>query len=109
MRKSALFYAKNCGHFEIYGVSAQTRELTQCGDFAERGEAIQFFAILCGRSLQTCPLDYLLMQHRYTKYGKHIELRLLLIHCCTELYKLTLGLKRFETLKKCAYYVSHSI
>jgi len=51
MRTSALFNAKVCGFFEIYGVSARARW--------ERGG--QFFAILCGRLLWRahCFFDFL--------------------------------------------------
>jgi len=49
MQTSALFNTKNFGLFEIYGVSAQTRELSQCG------QGGRFFAILCEYPLWTTP------------------------------------------------------
>jgi len=49
MRMCALFGAKNFG-FEIYGVSARTRE-GQCEHFADKGGG----SILCGRLLWTAP------------------------------------------------------
>jgi len=59
MRTSALFDAKNCRFFEIYDVSAQTREegqLSQCRDFyGQGGEGVNFSRfcanVLYGRSL----------------------------------------------------------
>jgi len=57
MRTSALFGGKNFGIFEIYGMSARTRGLSQCGHFADKCEGDQFFAILCGRPLWTAPSD----------------------------------------------------
>jgi len=47
MRTSALFFEKNFGYLEIYGVSAQTRE-KEDEPVRTRGEGSQFFAILCG-------------------------------------------------------------
>jgi len=55
MRTSTLFGAKIIVFFEIYGRSAWTRELRQCGLFADKGGGGQFFAILCGRILWTTP------------------------------------------------------
>jgi len=53
MRTSAIFWGKRLGFFKIYGVSAWTSGLSQCGHFADKGEGGggQFFAILCGRLL----------------------------------------------------------
>jgi len=42
MQTSALFGAKNFGCFEIYGMSVQTRGLSQCGHFAHREEGSIF-------------------------------------------------------------------
>jgi len=53
MRTSAIFGAKDLGFFEIYGMSARTRGLSQCGHFADKGG--QFFAILCGRLFMDGP------------------------------------------------------
>jgi len=57
MWTSALFGAKNIGFFEIYGVSARTREGGggQCGHFSDKGEGGHIFTILCGRPLWTAP------------------------------------------------------
>jgi len=53
MRTSALFGTKNFRFFEIYSVSARTREE---GVEPERTRGRdQFFAILCGRLLWTAP------------------------------------------------------
>jgi len=55
MRTTALFGAKYYGFFEIYGVSARTRGLSQCGHFrTSRGK---FSVILCRRLLWTAPND----------------------------------------------------
>jgi len=42
MRTSALFVAKNLGFFELYGMSAGSRRLSQCGHFADKGEGLIF-------------------------------------------------------------------
>jgi len=42
MQKSALFDTKNSEFFQIYGVSAQTRELSQCGHFADKEKVAIF-------------------------------------------------------------------
>jgi len=55
MRTSALFSAKSIRFFEIYGVSARARRLSQCGHFADKEGGGQFLAILCGRPLWTAP------------------------------------------------------
>jgi len=50
MRTSVFFGAKNFGIFEIYGVSARTREVQPVRIFCgQGGRGGQFFAILCGR------------------------------------------------------------
>jgi len=55
MRTSALFDAKNRKFFEIYGVSAWTRErgLSQCGHFSNKGINVPRFCanVLYGRPL----------------------------------------------------------
>jgi len=43
MRMSVLFGAKIIGFFEIYGVSARTRRLSQCGNFADKGGGWSIF------------------------------------------------------------------
>jgi len=48
MRMSKLFGAKHIGFFEIYGVSARTREVEPVRTL---GEEDKFFAILCGSPL----------------------------------------------------------
>jgi len=54
MRTSTVFGVKNCEFFKIYGVSARTRGLHQCGHFADRG--VSFFSIFfCGRLLWSAP------------------------------------------------------
>jgi len=40
MGKSAFFGAINFGFFEIYGASARTRELSQCGHFSDKEGSI---------------------------------------------------------------------
>jgi len=42
MRTSALFGEKNIGFFEIYGMFARTRGLSQFGHFAEKGKGVNF-------------------------------------------------------------------
>jgi len=54
VRTSALFVAKNCGYFEIYGVSARTR-WRGCWASTDKGGGGQLFSILCGRRLWTAP------------------------------------------------------
>jgi len=48
-----MFFFKNYG----VSVSARTRGggLNQCGHLADKGEGVQFFAILCGHLLWTAP------------------------------------------------------
>jgi len=57
IRTSTLFGAKKLGFFEIYDMSAQTREggLASADIFRTRGKESQFFAILCRRLLWTDP------------------------------------------------------
>jgi len=62
MRTSADVGAKNFKFFEIYGMSARTRGVVQCGHFSDKGEGGQFFAILCGRLLWTAPYCFLQQQ-----------------------------------------------
>jgi len=52
MRTSTLFGAKNSGFFEIYCVSARTREEGVAPE-QTRGERWTIFANLCGRPLWT--------------------------------------------------------
>jgi len=53
---SALFDAKNSGFFEIYDVSIQTRELSQCGQFADKGRKGVNFSQFCVGVLHGRPL-----------------------------------------------------
>jgi len=71
MRTSALFDAKIIGFFEIYGLSLQTRgrRLSQCRNFADKGERDQFFAILCGRPLWTFPYHYYAIAYGCSERG----------------------------------------
>jgi len=43
-RRPHFLVQKNFGYFEIYGISAQTRDmLSQCGHFADRGSILRDF------------------------------------------------------------------
>jgi len=54
-----IFWCKNFGVFEIYGVSARTRGIEPVRSFCEQGGRGQFLAILCGLLSWTTP--YLLV------------------------------------------------
>jgi len=62
MRKSAIFGTKIIGFFEIYGVSARTRGLSQCGHIADKGRGVsfsRFYAdVFHGRSLSRSTLIF---------------------------------------------------
>jgi len=49
-----IFWCKNFGFFEIYGVSERTRGIELVRTLFEQGGG-QFFAILCGRPLWAAP------------------------------------------------------
>jgi len=59
MRTSAHFGAKIFGFLEIYGVSARTKAVSQCG----QREGVVLFVILCGRLLFGRPLIFIILIH----------------------------------------------
>jgi len=56
MWTSALFDAKNIGFFEIYGLSARTRGLSQYGHFSDKWEGVSIFSRFCADVLYGRPL-----------------------------------------------------
>jgi len=67
MRTSELFSAKNLGFFEIYGVSAQTRGLRQCGHFADERES---FFRFCADVFYGWPLICILFSFKIMHFDK---------------------------------------
>jgi len=53
MGTSAVFGAKNFNCFEIYGVSARTRRVSQCGHYVvkEGGVSVLWTGVFCRRPL----------------------------------------------------------
>jgi len=61
MRTSALFGAKNCGFFEIYGVQARKRgekSLSQCGHFSDKEKGRSIFRDAVWTSFMDGPLPF---------------------------------------------------
>jgi len=74
IRTSALFWA-NIEFSEIYGVSARTKGLSQCGHFTEKVKG-RFFAILCGCPLtntKPCKMLLIYMEISKRKFNKELE------------------------------------